>query len=107
MRNYAETCNGTCSYNLVYNILIYLFLLKSLVFVVHFLNAFWHGNETSPKASSSNEIVSLLVVFHVLYSKYKGVKICFYSCRYQNQNFSLMSPSCRSCGTRFALVLLV
>ena len=75
--------------------------------MAHFLNAFWHGNETSPKASSQNEIVSLLVVFHFLYSKYKGVKICFYSCRYQNRNFSLVSHSCRSCGTRVALVLLV
>ena len=27
-------------------------LLKSLVFVVHFLNAFWHGNELFPKGSS-------------------------------------------------------
>ena len=26
--------------------------LKNLVFVVHFLNAFWHGNETFSKGSS-------------------------------------------------------
>ena len=89
--------------------------------VVHFLNAFWHGKEAFPKSNSQNEIISLLIVFHLPYSKYKGVKICFYSCRYQNQNFSLVSHwcrsysscvvlvshSCRSCLTRVALVSLV
>ena len=84
-----------------------LFPLKSLVFAVRFLNAFWHGKETFPKSNSQNEIVPLLIVFHLPYSKYKGVKICFYSCRYQNQNFSLVSRSCRSCSTRVALVSLV
>ena len=74
-------------------------------FVVHFLNAFWHGNETIPKVSSQNETVRLVVVFHLPYSKYKGVKISFYSCRYRHQNFSLVSHSCRSCSTRVALVL--
>ena len=28
------------------------FAIKSLAFVVHFLNAFWDGNETFPKSSS-------------------------------------------------------
>ena len=50
------------------------------------------------------EIVPLLVVFHLPYSKYKVVKICFYSCRYQNQTFSLVSHSRRSCSTCIALV---
>ena len=104
MRNYAGTCKGICSYNLVYNVLIQLLPLKSLVFVVHFLNAFWHGNKALPKGGSQNEIILLLVVFHLPYSKYKGVKICFYSCRYQNQNFSLVSHSCRSCSACVALV---
>ena len=107
MRNYAGTCKGICSYNLVYNVLIQLLPLKSLVFVVHFLNAFWHGNKTFPKGSSQYEIVPLLVAFHLPYSKYKGVKICFYPCRYQNQNFSFVSHSCRLCSPRVALVLLV
>ena len=49
-----------------------------IVFVVHFLNAFWHGNEAFPKDSSSSEIVPLRVVFHLPYSKYKGEKICFF-----------------------------
>ena len=31
----------------------------------------------------------------------------FYSCRYQNQNFSLVSHSCCSCCTSVVLVLLV
>ena len=107
MRNYAETCEGICSYNLVYNFLMQLFPLKSLVFVVHFLNALWHGKETFPKSNSQNEIVPLLLVFHLPYSEYKCAKICFYSCCYQNQNFSLVSYSCRSCSTRVALASLV
>ena len=65
-----------------------------------FLNAFWHRNKVFPKDSSSKENVPLLVVFHLPYSKYKDVKICFYSCRQQNQNFLLVSHSCRSCSTR-------
>ena len=73
--------------------------------MVHFLNAFCYGNEAFPKGSSYNETVSLLVVFHLPYSKYKVVKICFYLC--QNQNFSLVSPSCRSCSTRGVCVALV
>ena len=68
---------------------------------------FWHGNKTFPKGSSQYEIVPLLVVFHLPYSKYKGVKICFYSCHYQNQNFSLLSHSCHSGSTRVALVPFV
>ena len=104
VRNYAGTCKGICSYNLGYNVLIQLLPLKGLVFVVHFLNAFWHGNEAFPKGNSQYEIVLLLVVFHLPYSKYKGVKICFYSCRYQNQDFSYVSRSCLSCSTRLALV---
>ena len=80
------------------------FAIKSLVFVVHLLNAFWHGNETFPKGSSEREIVPLLSLFHLPYSKYKVVKICFYLCCYQNQNISLVLYSRRSCSTRIALV---
>ena len=36
MRNYVRTCEGICSYNLVYNFLIELLQLQSPVFVVHF-----------------------------------------------------------------------
>ena len=105
LRNYAGTCKGICSYNLVYNFLIKFLLLKSLVFVEDFLNAFCHRHKAFPKGSSQNEIVPLLVVFHLPYSKYKGVKICFYSYRYQNQNFSLESHLCCLCSTRVSLVL--
>ena len=113
------------------NFLIQLFSLKGLVFVVHFLHASCHGNDTFPKGSSQNEIVSLLVVFHLPYSKYKRVKICFYSCCYQIRIFhscrtrvvrvalvlhlrpqcstrvALVSHSCHSCLTCVSLVLLV
>ena len=101
MRNYAGRCKGT------YNFLIWLLPLKSSVFVVHFSNAFWHGNKAFPKVSSQNEIVPLLVIFHLTYGKYSDVKICFFSFRYQNQNFSLMSYSCRSCSTHVALMSFV
>ena len=124
MRNYAGTCKGICSYNLVYNFLMQLFPLKSLVFVVHFLNAFWHGKETFPKSSSQNEIVPLLIVFHLPYGKYKGVEMFLlvslskskffacvalvsvvqHSCRTRVVSVSLVSHSCRYCRTRVAFV---
>ena len=107
LRNYAGTCNGICNYNLIYNVLIQLLPLKSLVFVMRLLNAFWHGNERFPKISSEDKIVPLLVVFLFPYSKYKGVKICFYQCRYQNQNFSHMSHSCHYCSIGIAVVSFV
>ena len=107
MRNYAGMCQGICSCNEVYKFLIQILPLKSSVFVVHFPNAFWHGNEAFPKVSCQNETVPLFVIFRLPYSKYSGVKICFYSCCYQNQNFSLVSYSCRSCLTRISLVSLV
>ena len=40
MRNYVEACKGICGYNLIYNIFVYFLPLKSLLFVVHFSNAF-------------------------------------------------------------------
>ena len=104
MRNYAGTCKGIYSYNLVYNILIQLLPLQSSVFGMHFSNAFLHENEAFLKGISQNKIVPLLVIFHLPYSSYRGVKICFYLCRYQNQNFFLEPHSHRSCGTRVALV---
>ena len=100
MRNCVETCKGICSYNLVYNFLLQLFPLKILVFVAHFLSAFWHRKETFPKCSSQNEIVPLLIVFHLPYSKYKDVKICFYSCCCKIKIF-------RSCRTRVVSVAFV
>ena len=106
MRNCAGKCKCICSYNLVYNFLIQLLPLQRSVFEVHFSNAFCHRNKAFPKGTQ-NEIVLLLVIFHQLYSKYKGAKIFFHSCRYQNQNFSFVSQSCRSCRTRVAFVSLL
>ena len=60
-----------------------------------------------PNGSSLNEILLLLVVIHLSYSKYKGVKIYFYLCPYQNQKFSLVSYSYRSCSPLVALASLV
>ena len=99
-----HTRASTCSYNLVYNFLIYLLPLKSSVFVVHFSNALWYGNKAFLKGSSWNEIVPLLVIFHLPYIRYRGVKICFYTYSYQNRDFSLLSYSCHPCSTRVTLV---
>ena len=110
MRNYAGTCKGICSNNLVYNFLIQFLPLKNLVFVVHFSNAFWHGNEAFPKISSQNEIVPLLVIFHLPYSKYGGVKMFLLVSLSKSKFFTrvvrvaLVSHSCRSCSSRVALV---
>ena len=111
MLNYAGTYKGVCSYNLVYNFLTQFLPLQSLVFEVYFPNAFWHRNEAFPRGSSYNEIVPLLVIFQLPYSKYRNVKMCFYSCRYQNQIFftrvtlvSFMQKSCRTCVVRVAVV---
>ena len=108
MHNYAGIGSSICSCNLVYSFLIQLLRLQRSVFVVDFSNAFWHGNEAFPKGSSQNEIFPLLVIFHLAYSKYRGVKICFYSCRYQNQNFQIKNQySCHTLITFVLLVLLV
>ena len=82
--------------------------------MVHFLNAFWHGKETFPKSSSQNEITPLLIVIHLPYSKCKGLKMCFYLCRYKIKIFhscrtsvvlvALVSHSCRQCSNRVAVV---
>ena len=48
--------------------------------------------------------MSLGLKSFICYIQYRVVKICFNSCRYQNQNFSLVSHSCRSFSTLVALV---
>ena len=75
MRNYAETCQGICSYNLVYNLFVYLLPLKRSVFVVQFSKTFQHGKETFPKHRSQTKIVPLLVIFHLTYSLYRSVNV--------------------------------
>ena len=52
MLNYAETSKGICRYNLAYNFFAYLFPLKTLVIVVDFSDAFWHGKEAFEKHGS-------------------------------------------------------
>ena len=100
----ARARASTRSYSLMNNLLIYLLPLKSSVFVVHFSNALWYGNKAFLKGSSWNEIVPLLVIFHLPYIRYRGVKICFYTYSYQNRDFSLLSYSCHPCSTRVTLV---
>ena len=107
MRNSAGMCKGICSYKF----LIQLLQLKSSVFEVHFSNAFWHRNKAFPKVSSQNEIVSLLVIFHLPYSNYRGVKVCFtrvvikikifHSC---HTRVVCVAPVSHLCRTRVALV---
>ena len=107
LRYHAQLCGnvqGLLQQQSSVYVLTQLFLLKTSVFVLHFSNVFWHGIKSFPKDSSQNEIFPLLVIFHVPNSKHRGVKICFYSCRYQNQNFSLVLHSRRSCSTRVAFI---
>ena len=80
------------------------FLIKKFSFCGVPFKRIWHGNETFPKSSSQNEIVPLLVAFHLPDSKCNGMEICFYSCRYQNQNFSLVQNSCCTRAVSVALV---
>ena len=107
---------STYSYNFVYNFLIFLLLLKSSVFVAHFLNVFWHGNESFSKGSSQNEVVRLLVIFHLPYSKCRGVKNVFtqviikikiFHSRYTRVfHVAVMLHLCCSCSTRVTRVSL-
>ena len=106
MRNYAGTCKGICSYNLVYNFLIQLLPLKNSVFVVHFSNAFSYGNEAFAKVSSQNEIVPLLVIFHFSYCENMFLLVSLskskiFTC------VALMSFVQYSCLTRVVRVTLV
>ena len=96
MPNYAGTCKGICSCNVVYNFLIQLLPLENSVFVVYVSNAFWYRNKAFPEGSSQNEVVFLLITFHLSYSKYNG------GCE---NMFSLMSLS--TFFTRVALVPFV
>ena len=105
MCDYGGRSKGVYIHNLVYNLLIQLLSLQSSVFEMHFSNTFW--NKAFPKGSTQNEIVRLLVIFHLPYSQCRGVKACFQLCHYQDKNFSLVLQSCHSCGTHVVPVLLV
>ena len=114
MRNYAGSRKGICSYYLMYTFLVQLLRLKSSVFMVIFLNAFWYGNEAFPKGSSQNEVATLLIVFHLPYTKHWDVKYVFTrvvikikifrSCRTRVVRIALMSHSFCSCSTCVAPV---
>ena len=96
MRNYPGTCKDICSYNSVYNFLIQLLPLPSFSFCGALFKRILACEQGISKGRPQNEIVPVLGIFHVPYSKYRGVKICFHSCRRQNQFFSLVSHSCRT-----------
>ena len=91
------------------NSLIQILPLKGSVFVVHFSNAFWHENEAFPKVSSQNEIVPLLVIFHLPYSKYRGVKMFLFLLLSTSKFFTCVAlvlfvqHSCRTRVFRVAL----
>ena len=99
MRNYAGTCNGICSYNLVHNFLI------QLLSLMHFSKAFSQGNKAFLKVSSQNEIVPLLVIFHCylvnIFLLLPLEKAKFFTC------VSLVSFLQYSCGAHVVLVALV
>ena len=105
-----ERSKGICNYNLVYNFAIQLIAYSQIAFAIKkfsFCGALFKRILAWERGISKRqfiEIVPFLVVFRLPYSKYKGLKICFYWCRYQNQNFSLVSQSCRSGSTCVALV---
>ena len=94
MQEGAKT--STCSYNMVYNFLVYLLPLKSPVFVVQFQNAFWLRNNAFSKGSFQNEMVPLLIIFHLPYSKQGCANMLLLVSLLKSKFF-----------TRFALMLFV
>ena len=123
MREHARA--STCTYSLVYNFLTYFLPLKSSVFVVHFLNPFWHGNKAFPKLvlrmklfvsllSFTYHIVNVGVwkyvftrviikikIFHSYRTRVVCVALMSHLCL---TRVALVSLSCRSCRTRVARV---
>ena len=109
MRNYAGSRKGICSYYLMYTFLVQLLRLKSSVFMVIFLNAFWYGNEAFPKGSSQNEVATLLIVFHLPYTKHWGVKMFLLVSSLKSKFFARVAPvlfAQHSCRTHFVRVAL-
>ena len=107
------TCKGICGYNLVYNFDV-AFTIKNLVFVVHFLNAFWHGNETLCFLEWGMKLFLSLQPFtcHIVNKrvwKYVSTSVVikiktFHSCRTCVICVALVLYSCHTC---IALALLV
>ena len=78
--------------------LLRLLLSQISIFVVHFSNTFWYGNETFPSGSSQNEILLLLIMLHLPLVPYS---CC--SCRTHDARVSFVLRWCR---TRVTLVSL-
>ena len=87
MRNYAGRCKGILQLQSRVQLFDIAFAIKKFSFCGALFRRIlaWKRD-----ISKRYEIVTFFVVFHLPYSKFKGVKICFYPCRYQNQNFSLV-----------------
>ena len=118
--NYAGTCKGICGYDLVYNFLIQLLPLQNPVFMVHFSNAFWYGNEAFLKVVLKIKLLHSLQSFtcHMVNIgewKYIFTRVVIKvfsleshsccSCSTRVVREALLSHSCRSCLTRVSLVL--
>ena len=128
-----ERAMGICSYNLVYNFTIQLIAYSYIAFAIKkfsFCGALFKrilGWERGISKRQFIEVVPLLVVFHLTFSKYKGVKMFLlmtlskskfftrvalvsfvqHSCRSWSTRVALVSHLCRSCFTRIASVALV
>ena len=129
MLNYEGTCKGVCSYNLVYNFLIQLLPLRSSVFVVHFSNAFWHGNKTKKLPLKiklflflqsfisyianiitvwkyvSTGVIIKTKIFHLCHTCAVLVAFVSHLLNTRVTHVSIVSLSCCSCCTRPACVL--
>ena len=107
MRNYAGMCQGICSHKLVCDFLLQLLSFQSSVFVVHFSNAFWHGNNAFPKVVLGMKLFLSLQSFTCHIVNIGVSKYVFTFVVIRTKNFSLVSHSRRSCSTRVAVVSLV
>ena len=78
--------------------------LQSSVFMMHFSNAFWNGNEAFPKVISQNIIAPLHVIFHYIFTCVIIKIKTFCSCRTCIVGVARVLHSCRLCSTRVTLV---
>ena len=103
------------SYNLVYNFWHSFCLLQSSVFMVHFLNVFWHGNGTFPEGSSWMKlfhslksficyIANILVWKYIFTLVFVKIKI-FHLCHTRVVRVTLLSHSCLICIIPVSLLL--
>ena len=109
MHNYAGRCKCICSYNLVYNILIQLLPLQSSVFVVHFSNAFWHGNEAFLKVVLRMKLLLSLKSFtcHIVNAGLRKFVFIRVIIKIESVRGAHLSHPCCSCRAPVAFVSLV